>query len=126
MDYLTSGLIWGAIGIIIGFLLLFIKEFRKALKNPDVVIASKLGMTISVYRDCQETLNQQIAWHKTASQEDKENLKNARIPKNIEAFRRYCTYMRYKSEVKEWEEDGEFMENPHEKEEYRWIKEAGL
>lgn len=112
--------------VLVLFIALFVVKFIKALKNPDVVIATKLGMTISVYRDCQETLEQQIAWHKTASQEDKENLKNVRIPKNIEAFRRYCTYMRYKSEVKEWEEDGEFMENPHEKEEYRWIKEAGL
>ena len=35
MEYITSALLWGGIGIVVGFIWLFYKNYRKALKDPD-------------------------------------------------------------------------------------------
>lgn len=85
--------LYGIVTILVVFAVLFVVNFVKALKDPDVQVASKLGMSISTYRDCQETLEEQIKWHKS----DGNDIKNVRLPKNMNAFKKYCTYMRYKT-----------------------------
>lgn len=130
MEYLTNGLLWAGIGIVIGFLWLFIKEYRKARKDPDVIIASKLGMSMSIYRDCQDIFKERQKWFKDNPKGD--NYSGLRMPKNPNAYRKYEQYMFYKHDIEEWDKSDEttkhFMSfnNPYEKEEYSWIRNLGL
>lgn len=131
MGHLISVLICAGIGIIISFLWLFIKNYRKALQDPDVVLASKLGMSMPVFRDCQEVYEEYYAWRKDKGLQ-KEMLKPdyhyKKFPKNPNAFKKYESYMNYLYDIKEWEtldELGKKMmafSNPYKKEEYAWIR----
>ena len=130
MEHLTNGLLWAGIGIVIGFLWLFIKEFRKAKKDPDVITASKLGMSMPIYRECQQIFEERQKWFK--ENPNSNNYSGLRMPKNPNAYRRYEQYMFYKHDIEEWEKSDEttktFMSfnNPYEKEEYQWIRDLGL
>lgn len=98
MEYITSALLWGGIGIVVGFIWLFYKNYRKALKDPDVRLASKLGMSMPIFRDCQEVYKE---WYAPFYGKEKANY--SRQPKNINAFKRYEYYMNQKREEEEWE-----------------------
>lgn len=135
MEYLTSGLLWAGIGIVICFLWQFVKGFLKAKKDPNVIIASELGMSMSIYRDCQEVYKEWYAWRWDESlQEDmlKPNYKYKRFPKNPNAFHRYEWYMNYLYDIKSWEEYDETTknfcsyENPYKKGDYEWIRQKKI
>lgn len=127
MDYLSSGLLWGIMGVMIVFLSVFIKNYLKARKDPDVKTAALLEMSMSVFRDCQEVFNerQKIYQNKT------EGI-NVRMPKNPNAYRRYEQYRFYVKDINEWwmmsKEERSLMSfnNPYEKSEYNWLKDLPL
>lgn len=127
MEYI----IWGLIGIAVGFLWLFVKNFLKARKDPDVILASKLGMSMSVYRDCQEVYKEWYAWRWDESKQKemmKFDSKYNKFPKNPNAFHRYENYINYLYAIKDWDSSNELTKeicsfrNPYEKEEYEWIR----
>lgn len=127
MEYLLNGFIWGAIGIAICFLWLFINNYRKALKNPDVKLASKLGMSMSIYKDCQELFEERQKWFNDNPNGNYDDMPK-RMPKNPNAFRRYEQYRYFMIEKEAWDKmDDSYKEmmsynNPYEKEEYDWLK----
>ena len=130
MKYLASALLLAGVGIVVGLLWLFVKGFRKAMKDQDVILASKLGMSMPIYRECQEIFEERQKWFKEKPYSD--NYSCLRMPKKTNAYRRYEQYMFYKHEVEEWEKSDEMTKmlmsfnNPHTKEEYKWIRDLGI
>ncbi len=128
---MVTGLIWVAVVLAFGFVILFIKNYRKALKDPDVQIASRLGMTMPIYRDCQNVFEERLKWHKN-NEYDKTGYKNVRMPKNPNAYRKYEQYRFFVQDVNEWwmmsETERSIMsfKNPYEKEDYQWLIELNL
>lgn len=135
MEYLISGLIWGGIVIVVCFLWQFIKGFLKAKKDPNVIIASKLGMSMPIYRDCQEVYREWYAWRwDESSQKEmlKSNYHYKKFPKNPNAFHRYEWYINYLYDIQEWEKLDEIgkrmmaFRNPKDKDEYEWIRQQHI
>lgn len=128
-------IIWGLIGIVVCFLWLFIKNFLKAKKDPDVILASKLGMSMPIYRDCQEVYKEWYAWRWDESKQKemlKPNYKYNKFPQNPNAFHRYEAYINYLYDTKKWDESDELtkeicsFDNPYEKKSYEWIREQKI
>lgn len=131
MEYFINGLIWGAIGIAIGFLWLFVKNYRKALKDPDVKLASKLRMSMPIYRDCQELFDERQKWFSENLNGNFDNMPK-RMPKNPNAYRKYEQYRSFMKDKEEWDKMDDLSKeimsfnNPYEKEEYAWIRNLKL
>jgi len=125
MEYLTSGLVCAAVGVVLAFIWMFIKNYRKALKDPDVILASKLGMSMQIYNDCKEVFEERQAMFKKGMKEI--DYKNIRMPKEQNLFRKYEQYRYFKKEEKEWNEMSPDLQrmmpynNPYKKDEYFWI-----
>ena len=127
-----ESLIYGLVFVAVCFLWLFVKNFLKARKDPDVILATKLGMSMNVYRDCQEVYKDWYAWRWDKSKQEemlKPNYKYKLFPKNPNAFRRYESYMNYLYEINKWETSDELSKrlsafnNPYKKKDFEWIRE---
>jgi hypothetical protein len=131
MEYIINGLIWGSIGIAISFLWLFIKNYRKALKDPDVKLASKLGMSMPIYRDCQELFEERQKWFSENQNGNFDNMPK-RMPQNPNAYRKYEQYRFFIKDVEKWEQYSDDMksmlefDNPYKKEEYQWLRKLNI
>lgn len=130
-----ESIIWGLIGVAVCFLWLFIKNYLKARKDPDVILASKLGMSMSVYRDCQDVYKEWYAWRWDRSKQKemlKPDYKYNKFPKNPNAFHRYEVYINYLYAIKDWDSSDEltkelsYYNNPYEKGEYEWIRQQKI
>lgn len=81
---------------------------------------------MTIYRECRDIFEERQKWFKDNPKCD--NFSGLRMPKNPNAYRRFEQYMFYKKEVEEWENQDESLKrmmpyfNPHEKEEYEWIR----
>lgn len=130
------GLIFAGISISVYFIWMFIKGFMKSRNDPDVILASKLGMTMPIYKDCQKVFAEYKEWLNNEEEQKKYNETGETSfklnPKNPNAFRRYESYMWYLNDVEKWEKLDEgtknylSFDNPYKKEEYKWIRNLGL
>lgn len=131
MEYIINGLIYGAIGIVIVFLWLFIKNYRKALNDPDVKLASKLRMSMPIYRDCQKIFEERQKWFSENPNCNFDNMPK-HMPKNPNAYRRYEQYRYFMKDKEEWDKMDDLSKeimsfnNPYDKEEYAWIRKLKL